>query len=72
MTQVIKKKCGQRCEVYSRVVGYHRPIVNWNVGKKEEFKQRVVFDEKMSIASKFGNRGCLATEFERANVIVTQ
>ena len=28
------------CEVYSRVVGYFRPLHNWNHGKKEEFKER--------------------------------
>ncbi len=28
------------CEVYSRVVGYLRPVVQWNHGKKEEFKDR--------------------------------
>jgi len=27
-------------EVYSRVVGYYRPVQNWNDGKKEEFKDR--------------------------------
>jgi len=27
-------------EVYSRVVGYYRPVQNWNKGKQEEFKQR--------------------------------
>ena len=31
---------GQDCEVYSRVVGYLRPISNWNPGKKEEYKIR--------------------------------
>jgi hypothetical protein len=30
------------CEVYSRIVGYYRPVDSWNRGKKEEFKQRVV------------------------------
>ena len=30
----------QPCEVYSRVVGYLRPIQQWNFGKKEEFKRR--------------------------------
>ena len=30
-------------EVYSRVVGYHRPVKNWNKGKREEFKARKVF-----------------------------
>ncbi len=31
---------GTKCEVYSRVVGYLRPVQNWNKGKKEEFKMR--------------------------------
>jgi len=37
-------KCGEPTEVYSRVVGYFRPVQNWNKGKKEEFRQRVEFD----------------------------
>lgn len=36
-------KCGKECEVYSRIVGYHRPVKNWNKGKKAEFKDRKVF-----------------------------
>ena len=32
-----------KCEVYSRVVGYLRPVDNWNEGKREEFKDRKVF-----------------------------
>jgi len=31
------------CEVYSRVVGYLRPISQWNEGKQEEFDERHVF-----------------------------
>ena len=31
---------GTKCEVYSRVVGYLRPIQGWNKGKKEEFGMR--------------------------------
>ena len=27
-------------EVYSRVVGYFRPVNQWNKGKQEEFKER--------------------------------
>ena len=38
------KKCGQECEVYSRIVGYLRPVKNWNKGKQEEFKDRVMFN----------------------------
>ncbi len=33
----------QRCEVYSRVVGYIRPVQQWNNGKQSEWKSRVVF-----------------------------
>ena len=33
-------ECGEPCEVYSRVVGYFRPVQQWNEGKREEFKQR--------------------------------
>jgi len=35
--------CGDECEVYSRVVGYIRPIKQWNEGKQEEFKLRKTF-----------------------------
>ena len=42
-----KKKTNQptrtRCEVYSRVVGYLRPINQWNDGKRQEYKDRKVF-----------------------------
>jgi len=36
-------KCNKKCEVYSRVVGYHRPVGSWNKGKREEFKDRVEY-----------------------------
>ena len=34
------KWVGKRCEVYSRGVGYLRPVNQWNRGKKQEFKDR--------------------------------
>jgi len=37
-------KCNAKCEVYSRVCGYFRPVSNWNKGKKQEFRERKVFD----------------------------
>ena len=33
----------QPCEVYSRIVGYLRPVSQWNEGKQEEFRQRKEF-----------------------------
>jgi len=35
--------CASACEVYSRVVGYLRPVKQWNKGKQEEFDSRKVF-----------------------------
>jgi ribonucleoside-triphosphate reductase len=32
--------CGRDADVYSRVVGYYRPVQNWNIGKREEFRLR--------------------------------
>ena len=39
-------ECGADCEVYSRVVGYIRPVQQWNKGKKQEFKDRKNFSLK--------------------------
>jgi len=36
----VMKKCGEKTEVYSRIVGYLTPINRWNKGKQEEFKER--------------------------------
>ena len=36
-------KCGEPAEVYSRVVGYHRPVEQWNAGKQAEFHDRRAF-----------------------------
>jgi len=37
------------CEIYSRVVGYIRPINQWNDSKKEEFDEREVFDSVLKM-----------------------
>ena len=39
-------KCSRQTEIYSRVVGYFRPVRDWNLGKQEEFKERKVYDIK--------------------------
>ena len=36
-------QCGSECEVYSRVVGYLRPVQQWNKGKKQEFNERKTY-----------------------------
>ena len=35
------------CQVYSRIVGYLRPIEQWNDGKREEFSERKLFDKSI-------------------------
>jgi hypothetical protein len=39
-----------RCEIYTRVMWYHRPVVSFNIGKKAEFYSRTYF--KWSEANK--------------------
>ena len=34
-----------KCMVYTRVMGYHRPVESFNIGKKGEHNQRVKFIE---------------------------
>ena len=36
----------RECEVWSRVVGYLRPVGDWNEGKKQEYKMRKEFEVK--------------------------
>ena len=36
-------ECGKETEVYARIVGYYRPVRNWNKGKAEEFRHRREF-----------------------------
>ena len=35
----------QRCEVWTRVMGYHRPVASFNIGKQGEFRERTHFEE---------------------------
>ena len=36
----------QRCEVWTRVMGYHRPVASFNIGKKGEHAERRFFVEE--------------------------
>ncbi|MCK4337320.1 MAG: ribonucleoside triphosphate reductase [Candidatus Aminicenantes bacterium] len=36
-------ECGERTEVYSRIVGYLRPVSTWNTGKQQEFQERTPY-----------------------------
>ena len=43
LKEELKDVHGPECEVFSRVVGYYRPVQSWNKGKKEEFSLRKKF-----------------------------
>ncbi len=44
--------CGEETEVYSRIVGYYRPVQNWNLGKKSEYHDRRMYDNAARPAGK--------------------
>lgn len=35
----------QKCEIWTRVMGYYRPVSEFNIGKKSEHKERTLFLE---------------------------
>lgn len=45
-----------RCEIWSRVMGYHRPVSHYNTGKKSEFCSRESFSEEETINSRFNKQ----------------
>lgn len=42
---VLRDEERQPCEVWTRVMGYHRPVASFNIGKKGEFHERKFFRE---------------------------
>lgn len=56
--------CGKETEVYSRVVGYLRPVKSWNEGKVEEFLERKKFDS--SIHQVLGNFNIEPSFYQKA------
>jgi len=44
-TAVLKDEERTRCEVWTRVMGYHRPVSAFNIGKQSEFRERKFFIE---------------------------
>lgn len=39
----------QKCEIWTRVMGYFRPVSEFNIGKKSEYAERMCFSEKKAI-----------------------
>ena len=49
----------QVCEIWCRVMGYHRPTMMWNKGKQQEHRDRVFFRESRA-AARLGEAGLRA------------
>ena len=51
-TQEVELKDSERqpCEVWTRVMGYHRPVQSFNIGKKGEYHERQMFSESAADA----------------------
>jgi len=43
---ILKDEERQPCEIWTRVMGYHRPVSSFNRGKKGEFAERRYFTER--------------------------
>jgi anaerobic ribonucleoside-triphosphate reductase len=41
----LKDEERQPCEVWTRVMGYHRPVSSFNTGKKGEHRERRFYEE---------------------------
>ncbi|HLV28011.1 MAG TPA: anaerobic ribonucleoside-triphosphate reductase [Burkholderiaceae bacterium] len=41
----------QPCEIWTRVMGYHRPVSSFNIGKQGEFHERRYFSEQAAALS---------------------
>jgi ribonucleoside-triphosphate reductase len=70
-------ECGEKTEVYSRITGYYRPIQNWNDGKSQEYKDRVVYTPKKfegvtpkGTASGSNEGSCECTSTEDADKVI--
>jgi ribonucleoside-triphosphate reductase len=57
--------CGQETEVYSRVVGYLRPIRQWNTGKQAEYAQRKTFKVDGGAKSPTSALRCISKSLRR-------
>lgn len=44
----VKAKQRTKCMIYTRVMGYHRPVESFNIGKQGEHKERKFFREEPS------------------------
>jgi anaerobic ribonucleoside-triphosphate reductase len=55
-------KCGRQTEVYSRIVGYFRSVRLWNKGKRQEFKERQVFEPETGLNGRWQKKDALQSK----------
>lgn len=48
-TIIVEDSERQECEIWTRVMGYFRPVQDWNIGKQQENKDRVFFKEPQNV-----------------------
>lgn len=51
---MLKNEERQKCEVWTRVMGYLRPVSEYNIGKKSEFANRTTFVESLATQEVMG------------------
>ncbi len=66
-------ECGEKAEVYSRITGYYRPVQNWNDGKAQEYKDRLVYDvvNKTEVKTSLQKDACGCGECNRESPLAT-
>ncbi len=61
----------QKCEIWTRVMGYYRPVENYNIGKKAEYCERRCFKEtntdKMNNTANANKQSCERRCFKETN-----
>ncbi len=57
-----------RCEVWTRVMGYHRPVSHFNIGKKSEHVSRTHFKESVAANKTFSERYGTREDIESGTV----
>ena len=48
---ILKDEERQECEIWTRVMGYYRPVSEFNIGKKSEHNERQFFEENKALNS---------------------
>ena len=48
---ILKDEERQECEIWTRVMGYYRPVSEFNIGKKSEHSERLFFEENKALNS---------------------